>query len=83
LGKTFFSNKILHAQREKATISITGLVEQNRKSIDAQLNKKIMEGVFSTGSLKDIRILSLVVGKDVLQAQTCARAQASIVITNL
>jgi hypothetical protein len=83
LGKTFFSNKILHALREKATISITGLVEQNRKSIDAQLNKKIMEGVFSTGSLKDIRILSLVVGKDVLQAQTCARAQASIVITNL
>ena len=83
LGKTFFSNKILHALREKATISITDLVEQNRKSIDAQLNKKIMEGVFSIGSLKDIRILSLVVGKDVLQAQTCARAQASIVITNL
>ncbi len=83
LGKTFFSNKILHALREKATISITDLVEQNRKSIDAQLNKKIMEGVFSIGSLKDIRVLSLVVGKDVFQAQTCARAQASIVITNL
>lgn len=83
LGKTFFSNKILHALREKATISITDLVEQNRKSIDAQLNKKIMEGVFSIGSLKDIRVLSLVVGKDVLQAQTCTRAQASIVITNL
>jgi hypothetical protein len=83
LGKTFFSNKILHALREKATISITDLVEQNRKSIDAQLNKKIMDGVISTGSLKDIRILSLVVGKDVLQAQTCARASASIIITSL
>jgi len=83
LGKTFFSNKILHALRDKATISITDLVEQNRKSIDAQLNKKIMEGVISTGSLKDIRILSLVIGKDVLQAQTCARANASIIITSL
>lgn len=83
LGKTFFGNKILHALREKATISITDLVEQNRKSIDAQLNKKIMDGVISVGSLKDIRILSLVVGKDVLQAQTCARASASIIITSL
>ena len=83
IGKTFFSNKILKALREKATISITDLVDQNRKSIDAQLNKKIMEGVFSIGSLKDIRVLSLVAGKDVLQAQTCTRALASIIITNL
>lgn len=83
LGKTFFSNKILRALREKATISIASLVEQNRKSIDAQLNKKIMDGVFSAGTFKDIRVLSLVVGKDVLQAQTCTRASASIVITSL
>ena len=83
LGKTFFSGKILRALREKASISITDLVEQNRKNIDAQLNKKIMEGVFTTGSFKDIRILSLLVGKDVLQAQTCARAAAAILITSL
>ena len=83
IGKTFFNNKILHALREKATISITDLVEQNRKSIDAQLNKKIMEGVVSTGSLTSIRVLSLVVGKEVLQAQTCTRANASILITSL
>lgn len=83
LGKTFFSNKILRALREKANISVKDLVEQNRKSIDAQLNKKIMEGVFSTGQIKDIRLLSLVVGKDILQAQTCTRAQASIIINNL
>ncbi|MEP7278243.1 MAG: DUF4403 family protein [Bacteroidota bacterium] len=83
LGKTFFSNKILHGLREKAVISITGLVEQNRKSIDAQLNKKIMEGVTSTGTLKDIRVLSLVVGKEALLAQTCVRAGASIIISSL
>jgi hypothetical protein len=83
VGKTFFNNKILRMLRGKATISITDLVEQNRKSIDAQLNRKIMEGVVSTGSLKDIRVISLVVGKDVLLAQTCARAQASIIITSL
>lgn len=83
VGKALFSNKILHALREKATISIADLVEQNRKSIDAQLNKKIMEGVISTGSLTSMRVLSLVVGKDVLQAQTCIKANASIVITNL
>ena len=83
VGKALFSNKILHALREKATISITDLVEQNRKSIDVQLNKKIMEGVVSTGSLTSIRVLSLVVGKDVLQAQTCTRASASILITSL
>ncbi|MFT3936716.1 MAG: DUF4403 family protein [Chitinophagaceae bacterium] len=83
LGKTFFSNKILHALRDKASISISDLVEQNRKSIDAQLNKKIMDGVFSTGSLISLRVLSLVVGKDVLQAQTCTKANAAIIINSL
>jgi hypothetical protein len=83
VGKALFSNKILRTLREKATISITDLVEQNRKNIDAQLNKKIMEGVFSTGTLTDIRVLNLIVGKDVLQVQTCTRAHAYIVITNL
>lgn len=83
VGKTLFGNKILRTLREKATIHITDIVEHNRKNIDAQLNKKIMEGAFSTGTLTDIRVLALVVGKDVLQAQTCARVKASIVITNL
>ncbi|MEO6313667.1 MAG: DUF4403 family protein [Chitinophagaceae bacterium] len=83
IGKTFFGNKILRTLREKATISITDLVQQNRKSIDAQLNKTIMEGVVSAGTLTDIRVLSVVVGKDALQAQTCARAQAAIVISSL
>ncbi len=83
VGKTLFSNKILRTLRDKATIRITDLVEQNRKNIDAQFNKKIMEGVFSSGALTDMRVLALLVGKDVLQAQTCTRAKASIVITNL
>jgi hypothetical protein len=83
VGKTLFGNKILHTLRDKATIRITEMVEHNRKAIDAQFNKKIMEGVFSTGSLTDIRVLALVAGKDVLQAQTCARAKAAIIITSL
>jgi Domain of unknown function (DUF4403) len=83
VGKTLFGNKILRTLRDKATIRITDIVEQNRKNIDAQFNKKIMEGVFSSGTLTDMRVLALLVGKDVLQAQTCTRAKASIVITNL
>jgi hypothetical protein len=83
VGKTLFGNKILRTLREKATVNVTDMVERNRKSIDAQLNKKIMEGVFSTGTLTDIRILALVPGKDVLLAQTCVRAKATIVIVNL
>ncbi|HTL06836.1 MAG TPA: DUF4403 family protein [Chitinophagaceae bacterium] len=83
IGKAFFSNKILRTLREKATISIADIINQHRKEIDAQLNKQVMEGVFSTGALTDVRVLSLVVGKDVLQAQTCTRASASIIINSL
>jgi len=83
IGKSLFGNKILHTLREKATIRITDIVEKNRKNIDAQLNKKIMDGVISSGSLTDMRVLALLVGKDYLQAQTCAHVKASIVIINL
>jgi len=83
IGKTFFSNKILQSLRDKATINIRQLIEQNRPGIEQQLNKKIMEGVVSSGTLTDIRILGLVVGKETLQAQVRAQADASITITNL
>jgi hypothetical protein len=81
MGKALFSSKILHALREKSTIHINELVDHNRPAINAQFNKKIMDGVFSTGSLTDLKILALLVGKDLLQAQTCVRASAAIVIT--
>jgi hypothetical protein len=83
LGKTLFGNKILRTLREKASIHIRDMVEKNRASIDAQLNKKITDGVFSSGSLTDLRVLALVIGREALQAQTCARAKASIIITKL
>jgi hypothetical protein len=83
MGKTLFSSKILHALRDKSTVNIKELVDHNRGLINAQLNKKIMDGVFSTGSLIDLKVLSLIAGKDLLQAQTCTRATASIVITKL
>ncbi|HEY4150784.1 MAG TPA: DUF4403 family protein [Chitinophagaceae bacterium] len=83
MGKTLFSGKILHALRSRSTIRISDLVEHNRASINAQLNKKIMEGVFSTGSLIDLKVIALVVSKDLLRAQTVARATATIVITKM
>ncbi|HSC36866.1 MAG TPA: DUF4403 family protein, partial [Chitinophagaceae bacterium] len=83
MGKALFSSKILHALREKSTIHFNELVDHSRPAINAQFNKKIMDGVFSTGSLTDLKILALVVGKDLLQAQTCARANAAIIITKL
>ncbi len=83
MGKALFSGKILHALRSRSTIRINDLVEHNRASINAQLNKKIMDGVFSTGSLTDLKVTALVVGKDLLRAQTVARATATIVITKL
>ena len=83
LGKTFFSNKILKALREKASVSISSVVEQNRPSIDAQFNRVIREGVTTTGSFESVRIIAIVVGKETLQAQFVARANARIIITDL
>jgi len=83
MGKTLFSNKILRALQEKSTIRINELVDHNRAAINAQLNKKIMDGVASAGSLTDLKVLALLVGKDLLRAQTCTRAMASIIITKL
>lgn len=83
MGKALFSNKILHALQAKSVIHINELVDHNRAAINAQLNKKIMDGVVSTGALTDLKVLALVAGKDMLRAQTCTRATAAVVITRL
>jgi hypothetical protein len=83
LGKTFFNKKIINTLRDKASIKINELVEKNRAVINAQLSKKIAEGVFSQGTLTDIKIRALLVGKDMIQAQTCTRANIGIIMTGL
>lgn len=83
LGKTFFNKKIINTLREKANIKINELVEKNRTAIDAQLSKKLSESAFSQGALTDIKVRALLIGKDMIQAQTCTRANISIIITGL
>jgi hypothetical protein len=83
LGKTFFNNKIIRLLREKATIRINELVEKNRTAINAQINKKVAEGAMSQGSLTDIRVVALLTGKDMIQAQTCTRANIGIIMTGI
>ncbi|MBS1565747.1 MAG: DUF4403 family protein, partial [Bacteroidetes bacterium] len=83
MGKTLFSNKILHALQAKSTFNIREMIDHNRPAINAQLNKKIMDGVLTTGTLTDLKVLALIVGKDLLRAQTRTTASAAVIITKL
>jgi hypothetical protein len=83
LGNTFLNKKILKTLREKATIHIAELIEKNRPAIDAQLNKKIMDHVFSQGQLSTLKVLALLPSKAILEAQTCTTANVSVVINGV
>jgi hypothetical protein len=83
LGKTFFNKKIIQTLRQKAVFNITEIIEKNRLAINAQLSKKITDGVFSQGTLTNLKVLALVTGSDQLEAQTCTRANIAIILNKM
>jgi hypothetical protein len=82
VGEKLFRTRIITSLKEKAVVDLPGLIEKNRKQIDAQLNRSITNKFFTRGRLQDIRITGLVVTTDQLRLQTLIRADVQIIATS-
>jgi hypothetical protein len=83
IARSLFRNKVRKTIQGKSYLDIGALVNANRVQINQQLNKEIARGLFTSGKLKEAKMIGLLATKENLQVQLFINADLAIACGNL
>ena len=83
VARSLFRNKIRKTIQGKSYLDIQAFVNANRIQINKQLNREIIKDVFSSGKLKEVKMMGLLATKETLQIQLYISADLAIACGNL
>lgn len=83
IARSLFHNKIRKTIKGKSYLDIGAFVTANRPEVDRQFNREIARGIFSSGRLKEAKIIGLLVTKENIQVQLFISADLAIASGNL
>lgn len=83
IARSLFRNKIRKTMQGNAYLDIAGLVNANRESVERQMNRQIIKGVFSYGKLQEAKIIGFLATKENLLVQLFIAADLTIATGNL
>jgi hypothetical protein len=64
-------------------LDLATLLKTNMPTINAQLNRMVMSHLYTTGQIKELKLIGLLAGENSLQAQLFVRAELSVTSTGL
>jgi hypothetical protein len=79
IAKSLFRNKIRQTLNGNSYLDIAALVKSNLPMLNAALNRKLDNGIFSVGKINELKLIGLLAKKDVLQVQVHAGANLSLI----
>jgi hypothetical protein len=83
LAKILFKNKIRESVRGNSFLDLAALLRANWPTLNAQLNRTLTPGVFTTGEVKELKMIGLQAGEKNIQAQVFIKADISVTTTHL
>ena len=83
LARILFKNKIRENVKGNSFLDLAALLKANLPTLNAQLNKTIAPGVFTTGEVKELKMIGLQAGEKSIQAQVYIKADISVTSTRL
>jgi hypothetical protein len=83
IGRSLFRNKIRKTIQGKSYLDITAFLNANKTMIDQQLNREWSPGIFSSGSIKEAKIIGMLVTKQNIQLQVFISGELRILGGNL
>jgi Domain of unknown function (DUF4403) len=83
IARSLFKNKIRKTIQGKSYLDITALLTSNKAMIDQLLNREWMPGVFSAGTLKEAKIIGMLVTRQNIQLQLYISGELKILGGNL
>jgi hypothetical protein len=83
IGRSLFRNKIRKTIQGKSYLDITAFLTANKTMIDQQLNKEWAPRIFSSGYMKEAKIIGMLVTKQNIQLQVFISGELKILGGNL
>jgi hypothetical protein len=83
IGRSLFRNKIRKTIQGKSYLDIAALLTANNAMIDQQMNREWIKGFRSSGSLREARILSMLVTGQNVQLQVFINGEMKLLGGNL
>lgn len=83
LARILFKNKIRENVKGNSFLDLAALLKANLPTLSAQLNKTLAPGVFTTGGVRELKMIGLQAGEKGIQAQVLIKADLSVTSTRL
>jgi Domain of unknown function (DUF4403) len=83
IGRSLFRNKIRKTIQGKSYLDINALLNANKPIIDQQLNREWVPGIFSSGNIKEAKIIGMLVTRQNIQLQVFISGELKILGGNL
>jgi hypothetical protein len=83
IGRSLFRNKIRKTIQGKSYLDIAALLTANKVMIDQQMNREWIKGFRSSGTLKEAKILSMLVTSQSVQLQVFINGEMKLLGGNL
>ncbi|HLZ86515.1 MAG TPA: DUF4403 family protein [Puia sp.] len=83
MAKTLLRGKIRRTMQGNNVLDLAALLKTNMPSLNAQLNRPIMTNLYTTGELKQLRLIGLLAGEKNIQAQLFIQADLAVTCTGL
>jgi hypothetical protein len=83
IGRSLFRNKIRKTIQGKSYLDITAFLTSNKTMIDQLLNREWIPGVYSSGTLKEAKIIGMLVTRQNIQLQVYVSGELKILGGNL
>jgi len=83
MAKTLLRGKIRRTMQGNSVLDLGALLKTNMASLNAQLNRPIMANLYTTGELKQLRLIGLLAGEKNIQAQLYMQADLAVTCTGL
>jgi hypothetical protein len=83
IARSLFRNKIRKSIQGKSYLDITSFLVANKTMIDQQLNREWTQGIYSVGTLKEAKIIGMLVGPQNIQIQIFIAGELKLLGGNL
>ena len=83
IGRSLFRNKIRKTIQGKSYLDINALLNANKPIIDQQLNREWAPGIFSSGYIREAKIIGMLVTRQNIQLQVFISGELRILGGNL
>ena len=83
IARSLFRNKIRKTIQGKTYLDITALLNANKTMIDQQMNREWIKGFRSSGTMKDAKIMGILITRQNLQMQVFMNGELKLLGGNL